>query len=376
MVFLNCLGLIFWLLVLPFGIGLLPAALLPPKERTCGVIFLTGYFGVFTLLEVVGIPIVLTAVYHGFSYLTYGYMSLCLLAAVAGVLLFLKQKKQGLWSVGGNRSGLSWEEKIGYLLFFLVLGFQLYMAFTRASFDGDDAYYGVQSVIAQQIDMLYRFNPYTGDSMPVEARHALALIPVWEAFIGRMSGVHATIINHSVMPLLLLPLTYLLYFQIGKKLLAGRKEMLPMFMILIALFQMFGNVSIYTAETFLLTRTWQGKSVAANLVLPAVIWIFLMLFDEEKQETAQKLTAPENPMTEKPAVAAKKAGADGYFVLLACVITAAGVSSSLAVLLAVLLSAGLAVLFAIKNRSFGVLLKTGLACIPGAIYMLIYLLVS
>ncbi len=364
MLFLNCLGLIFWLLVLPFCIGLLPAALLPSKDRTPGVIFLGGYFGVFTLLEMVGIPIVLTAVYHGFSYLTYVYMGVCLLAAASGVLLCLRMKKKGQWicenrtcETGTCLKKLSWEERIGFLLFFLVLGFQLYMAFTRASFDGDDAYYGVQSVIAQQIDMLYRFNPYTGDSMPVEARHALALIPVWEAFIGRMSGVHATIINHSVVPLLLLPLTYLLYFQIGKKLLADKKEMLPMFMILIALFQMFGNVSIYTAETFLLTRTWQGKSVAANLILPAVIWIFLTLFDEEKQEAGSR-----------------KMG--GYFVLLACVVTAAGVSSSLAVLLAVLLSAGLAVLFAIKNRSFGILVKTGLACIPGAVYMLVYLLVS
>ena len=63
-------------------------------------------------------------------------------------------------------------------------------------------------------------------------------------------------------------------------------------------------------------------------------------------------------------------------MLLACVITAAGVSSSLAVLLAVILSAGLAVLFAIKNSSFGILVKTGLSCIPGAVYMLVYLLVS
>ncbi|MBR5799074.1 MAG: hypothetical protein IKY23_03335 [Lachnospiraceae bacterium] len=367
MVFLNCLGLIFWLLVLPFGIGLLPAALLPSKDRTPGVIFLAGYFGVFALLELVGIPIVLTTVYHGFSYLTYVYMSVCLLAAAAGVLLFLQKKKKGLWRLeaGICLKRLSMEEKIGYLLFFLVLGFQLYMAFTRASFDGDDAYYGVQSVIAQQIDMLYRFNPYTGDSMPLDARHALALIPAWEAFVGRMSGVHATIISHSVMPLVLLPLTYLLYFQIGKKLLADKKEMLPMFMILISLFQMFGNVSIYTAETFLLTRTWQGKSVAANLVLPAVIWIFLMLFDEAKQEQETDINGNDG-----------SSAASGYFVLLACVITAAGVSSSLAVLLAVILSAGLAVLFAIKNRSFGILVKTGLSCIPGAVYMLVYLLVS
>lgn len=59
--------------------------------------------------------------------------------------------------------------------FFLLLGIQLYMAFTRASFDGDDAYYGAQAVIAQQVDTLYRVNPYTGRSAPLDVRHCLAL---------------------------------------------------------------------------------------------------------------------------------------------------------------------------------------------------------
>ena len=130
----------------------------------------------------------------------------------------------------------------------------------------------------------------------------MALIPVWEAFIGRMSGIHATIIAHSVAPLVLLPLTYLVYFQIGKKLFSGKKQgmlrrkhemfpgmqsLLPVFMIIMALFQIFGNVSIYTNETFLLTRTWQGKSVAGNFMIPAVFWIFLCLFEQKDREEGE-----------------------------------------------------------------------------------------
>ena len=215
-----------------------------------------------------------------------------------------------------------------------------------------DAYYGVQGVIAQQMDSLYRFDAYTGSSAPLDVRHALALIPIWEAFIGRMSGMHATVIAHSVIPLVFLPLTYLLYFRIGKSLLSDKKEMLPMFMIVLALIQMFGNVSIFTNETFLLTRTWQGKSVAGNLVLPAVVWLFLCLFDKkEKQENA-------------------------YWILLACVNLAAGVSSSLAVMLSALLVAGFAVLFAIKERRVCILVKAGLTCIPSALYVLVYLMIS
>ena len=46
-------------------------------------------------------------------------------------------------------------------------------------------------------------------------------------------------------------------------------------MILLFLFWIFGNVSIYTPETFLLTRTWQGKSVLANLLIPGCLFCLL-----------------------------------------------------------------------------------------------------
>jgi hypothetical protein len=356
MILLKILSLVIWLVIIPFCMGLLPALALPEGDRTKGSIFVSGYILLFALFELVGIPVVVLVVYHGFTLLSWIFAGVSLLTALLGVLLTVRQGKQK--AGGGNwhlpeKPALSMEEKIGYLLFFLLAAFQMYMAFTRASFDGDDAYYGVQGLIAQQYDTLYRINPNTGRSSPLDVRHALALIPVWEAFLGRMSGIHMTIIAHSVVPLVLIPLTYLVYYQIGKKLFYKKKDMLPVFMILMAVFQMFGNVSIYTGETFFLTRTWQGKSIAGNFIIPAVFWIFLSLF-AEREDKKEK----------------------GYFFLLAALNLAAGVSSSLAVLLSTLLSAGLALLFSMKERRIGILVKTGLCCIPGAAYVLVYLLIS
>lgn len=356
MIVLKLFMLVLWLLIIPFCIGLLPVFLMPEENRTPGVAFISGYLFIFALFELIGIPIVIAVTYHGFTLLSRWFMAISLVLAATGVFLTVRRNRQGAGNSLVLHKGfkeIAPEEKIGYLLFFLLLGFQMYMTFTRASFDGDDSYYGVQGVIAQQLDTLYRINPNTGRSAPLDVRHALALIPVWEAFVGRMSGIHATIIAHSVIPLLLLPLTYLLYWQIGKKLLNDHRDMLPMFMIVLALFQMFGNVSIYTNETFLLTRTWQGKSLAGNFILPAVFWLYLCMFDREKQKNER-----------------------GYWVLLGILNLAAGVSSSLAVLLALLLTAGLAFLFALKEKSFRILFAAGLTCIPGAAYILTYFVIS
>ena len=364
MIVLQIAGLILWLILIPFCMGLLPAMLMKKEDSTPGCLFVSGYLVMFALFELIGIPIAITVIYHSFSLLSNIFAAAALLLSALGVIAALKKHKKGDGLMPVNRESLKaygLEDKLYFLIFLLLVGFQLYMVFTRASFDGDDAYYGVQGLIAQQKATLYRINPYTGRSAPLDTRHVMALIPVWEAFIGRMSGIHATIIAHSVAPLVLLPLTYLIYFQIGKKLFFGKKhEMFPVFMIIMALFQIFGNVSIYTNETFLLTRTWQGKSVAGNFMIPAVFWIFLCLFEQKDREEGD-VKAPDQKV---------------FYLLLAFLYLAAGISRSLAVLLCSRLTAGLGVLFALRKRKFSILVKVGLTCIPGALYVLTYLIIS
>lgn len=367
MIIWNILSLVLWLLLMPFCMGLLLLPLFKKQLRTPGAAWIAGYILVFTLLEAVGIPIVLTVTYSGFSTFSNWFTAALVLCAAAGIAVALKGRKKGYELSFDIRAGFcesSLETKIMLLLFVLLVGFQLYMAFTRASFDGDDAYYNVQALIAQQLDTLYRINPNTGRSAPLDVRHALALFPIWEAYIGRMSGIHAAVICHSIVPLILIPLTYTVYWQIGKSLLKRKKELLPMFMVLMALWQMFGNISIYTTETFFLTRTWQGKSVAGNFVIPAVLWIFLCLFDQEEDGNGGQKGIAETAKN------------TGLWLLLLFLNFAGGASSSLAVLLSLLLTAGLALLFAWKEKRFDILIKAGICCLLGGAYVLLYLLLT
>lgn len=366
MIVIKILGLVFWLLVIPVGLGLLfrktpKQEQLPEKLQMTGVTLLIGYLLLFALLEIVGIPVMLFSVYHGYSRMVILYALLQISGAMAGYGFWIYRKKQVQKRSGTveetNRFAWlrrepydTWEGRLLLVLFLLLIGFQLYMAFTRASFDGDDAYYVVQALTAQQTDTLYRIDPNRGVSVPLDARHALALFPVWQAFIGTMCGIHATIVAHSVAPLLLIPLTYLIYYEIGRELFCNKKRLLPMFMALMALWQMFGNVSIYTAETFFLTRTWQGKSFAGNFIVPAVFWIFLCLFREDESDRR------------------------GMWLLLTLLNFAAGASSSLAVLLSCALTMGLGVLLTIRSRRFRDLICTGLSCVLGGAYVVLYMM--
>lgn len=390
MIILKILGLVFWLLVIPVGLGLLfrkapKKEQLPEKLQTTGVTLLIGYLLLFALLEIVGIPVMLFSVYHGYSRMVILYAVLLVLGAGTGYGFWIYRKKKAQKRSGAveetNRFQWfrkepydTWEGRLLLILFLLLVGFQLYMAFTRASFDGDDAYYVVQALTAQQTDTLYRIDPNRGVSVPLDARHALALFPIWEAFVGTMCGIHATIMAHSVVPLLLIPLTYLIYYEIGRELFCNKKRLLPMFLALMALWQMFGNVSIYTTETFFLTRTWQGKSFAGNFIIPAVFWIFLCLFRESDRETRQKVDFSVEVNSERKSRKLPRGNSGSLWMMLTLLNLAAGASSSLAVLLSCALTMGLGVLLTIRSRRFRNLIYAGLSCILGGAYVLLYMM--
>ena len=126
-------------------------------------------------------------------------------------------------------------------------------------------------------------------------------------------------------------------------------------MIVMGLFQIFGNVSIYTNETFFLTRTWQGKSVAGSLVIPAFFWLLLLIYDGREKE--------------------KRADA-GLWLLLVCVNMTAGICSSIAVFLVSILMALAAFALMIAERDFKVLIRLGAVCIPNLVYMGIYVVMA
>lgn len=389
------ISLLFWLVVVPFCIGLIPANFISAEKRSPGFVLLSGYFGMWAIFELAAVPAVLWVEYDNFKVASVVFTVLTLLSAAAGVVLLYRNAKAGKPGLVAGKAGPgvrreganSLKEKgaalvkrlltgtgVEWLLFFVLLGFQLYKAVAFSSFDGDDAYYVVESLIAQEAGVMYRILPLTGGSTGLDVRHAMAVFPMWVAFISVRAGMHATIVSHVVMPLVLIPLTYLLYYEIGRILFVKcpqsggkqdgvpetgkdvfHRENLPVFMIIMAMFQIFGNVSIYTSETFFLTRTWQGKALAGALVIPALFWVFLQVYDK----------------------GVRKGRTDaGLWILLVCINMTAGVCSSIAVFLVCILIAVATFCLAVAERDWKVLFKVGAACIPNVVYMAVYVVMA
>ncbi len=380
-------GLLFWLVIIPFCIGLIPAYLTTEEKRHPGFIFLAGYFTMWALYGIETIPVVLFVKYDNFILASNLFLISSVLCAAAGVVLTVykwrkaacgnshsaggAQEKTGqgrgalrLFSLTDHIRRMTFAQQMEWLLFLFLLGFQLYQAAAYASMDGDDAYYVVESLIAQQADTMYSILPYTGRHTGLDIRHALAVFPMWIAFVAQKSHVHATILSHTILPFVLIPLTYLVYYEIGRRLFGSGEENLPLFMILMAVFQIFGNGSIYTNETFFLTRTWQGKAVAGSLVIPALLWLFMLLYRGGVRKSASG---------GQDAAGIQRAG---IWFLLVCVNITAGICSSIAVFLVSILMAATALCLAFVERDYKVVIRMGAVCIPNVIYVLAYLIMG
>ena len=443
---LKLLILLVHMVLIPVLEGLLPCSLLPAKKRTLPAIILTGYAVTFATLELLGLPVLFLTELGEFPILKILFLVVSLVIAVAGIVLCGRSGSikllQGFFAIrtgkekdGGKKlfnlihgepeqgtpheHGLN-DAAIMWTLFACLLIAQLIMAYTRAYFDGDDAYYVTQSVITWQTDTMYRYLPYTGITTTVDARHALALFPMWAAYLAKMSGTHPTIILHSMMPFVLIPLADLVVYCLVKKLavmsmrgaadaqtaaeaagsaaaegtgsaLAASKaaggaaaaceEDSPEFraslsritgtaMAMTALLQIFGNVSIYTPETFLMMRTWQGKAILAAILLPAT---FLALVNVA-EKYADGARAGENTTDGSALTAGEEEAEEGWkaelkfaYAALALLCAASGIFTSMAPLLIFGLIAAAALLMLIMKliprKAAGLLLLCGLPCI-------------
>ena len=368
---LEVIKLVFWMFCTPMIIGVLFNFILPAKKRTIGITFLLGFLAYLAIFEVIAIYCMTTIMYSAFAYCVKYFLIVACILILLGIgrifyVLFVKKDRSIIFKSAVEKK--TTETRIYWLIFFALLAFQLVMAIVMASFDGDDAYYVVESLLAQQADVMNTILPYTGNSTSLDIRHALAVITMWIGFIAKVSGVHATIVSHSVIPLLFIPLVYLVYAQIGKTLFRDKKEIVPVFLIIVSFLMMFGNVSHYTPATFFLMRTWQGKAMVGNLVFPMIFWIFLEMYDSVKSQKK----GHEDIEVSANSLNGNIVNSVSPWIMLALVNMLSGMCSAMGVIFGSGIVAVLSLLLLVFSRNWKVIIGAVLCVVPNLVYLALY----
>lgn len=352
MLFLQILLLLFFAVCVPVAMGAGAASFVDTHRKNIWFMWTAGCLLFFAAFQVVAVPLILAKC--RFTLLVWIFTIFCVTGFVGGTLIwYYRNKKYPVLTAVSSKMKRS--EKILWIIFFIILAIQLFLAAFLAFADGDDAYYVAVSTITDASDSMYQVLPYTGGNTALDGRHILAPFPILIAYLARVSGFHSAAVAHTAFPLLFIPLTYCIYGLIGSRLFKGRKVQLPIFMIFVEILVMWGNYSLYTAETFLMTRTRQGKSALGNIIIPA---LFLLLF-----MIGERLS--ENRKIEKC-----------LWVLLFMVMTASCLCSTLGGFLIGVLLGVFGVCTILTYKKWRLILPLSLCMIPGAVYIGMYALLN
>lgn len=332
--------LIVILLVVPLMLG----QLLDDKEDKYYIgTYLTGFVLMLAVFQILA----LGAFYLELPLHVLSIVFMCVLGFLC-VLSAVRRKKKLIYSLQPQIRirNISW----CFVAAVILIVIQAVILASVMHIDQDDAFYVGTAVTSVNTDSIFQYDPYTGlEYAAAPSRYVLSPFPIFVAFLSQVSGIHAAIIDHTILPVFLIPLSYYVYWLIGKRLFAKKIKAISVFLLIVALFQMFSFCSIYTSGTFLLVRIWQGKAILANILLPAVLYL--------------GLTAFRNSFGKK------------QWIILCCTLIASCMVSSMGIMLAAIMTGIIGIICAVWKKSLAVLEKFILCCFPNLVLAGIYILI-
>ncbi len=322
-----------------------------------GLVFrwVSGQFLLWAGFQFISVPLIIRE--RNFSQLVWGFWlymaALMLMAAGRGIRQIQRRVPASLVKGGGKGKQVS--EMLFWAIFTGLLLFQLVQAVRLAYADGDDAYYVAISAMTQDADTMYLKIAYTGETTMLNFRHSLAPFPIWIAFLARVSGIQAVTVAQVILPVVLIAMSYGIFYLLGVRLFPEKGGQLPLFLIFTEILVLFGDYSFYTAENFMIARSRQGKAALGNIVLPFLL-LLLLIFMKKLQE-AERVPV-------------------WCYLLIGAVATTACLCSTLGALL-ICMAVGVAGLSAaVCYKRFRCLVPLAICCIPCICYALLYLLLA
>lgn len=270
---IACCGLTALNFILYFLFGSLFQVLTGRKGRTpAALTVLSGFFLYYSLFTLFCVPVMYR--WRPLSLLTLIWECVaavvCIISAVFGykhIEFVLKDFWESLRSEGILYAGLV-----------LLTMLELLVVLNAYQFTLDAAYYVANVATSVRTDSLNIYDPYTGDWQDhFEMRYFFATYPLQDAVMCSVFKIPALLQTKTVMSSVSIILSNVLFYLLGTELFGDNRKkifLLVFFGILINAF----FITIYTSSNFLLSRTYEGKSILGNVIIPALLLICMRLY--------------------------------------------------------------------------------------------------
>ncbi len=222
----------------------------------------------WALMELILVP--MTMRLDSFTNFVRVYSTLIVLLVLAGMLCW-RDILEDLREFGRN-----WRQylTLGHLVAFALICFQLWFLHHHMYLEWDDTYYVNLANEAVYSDKIYWVYPETGTLADFDKRYVLSLWPIFYAWLSKLVGVIPTIMAHTIMQWLMIPLAYVVYVLIGRQLFREDHQLQGMFLSFAVLIHLFMSGEHTSGLTFLSITPWVGKGVMAAIIIPMLFyWI-------------------------------------------------------------------------------------------------------
>lgn len=245
------------------------------KKINAGLSIFTGFFTYYILFFLVCFPYMIK--YRPFTWFVNTIVPI--IVAVIIVSLILNFKKIG--ELFADIKAFALENKLAVVLILFIVALQVVLVCTTYNFTLDAAYYVSNVTTTIDTNMINVYDPFTGAWQDhYEVRYLFATYSINDALICYITGIPALLQTKFVMSATVIILVNILYVMIAYYLLSDMKKT-----VIMTAFMFFVNVTfntIFTSSLFLLTRTYEGKTVIGNLSVLFIFYIFMKMMNDDE----------------------------------------------------------------------------------------------
>lgn len=249
------------------------------KQGMWSINWLMGMVLMFAQMQLLAVPLIIFKC--RFHTLFNWYVAIVAMETIAGTFRYVGNMRQMFFDLWPRL------KKLGILWALVVLSIAL-QAGMLAYFehvDDDDARFVPTAVAAVQKDLMLVENPVTGSALYSQLSESFKdMVSPWIMFwavLSKVSMIHPAIMMHSIVPLFMIPLAYVVYW-----LLAGyffeEDEKKVIFVGLVSAITIFSGYSVFNPGAFLLFRIWQGKAMFAAIFIPLHMYCALQFYQTKE----------------------------------------------------------------------------------------------
>lgn len=260
-----------------FCFGSLFFHIIHKKVTSFTLTMISGFLLNFSVFEVTAMPFILLK--QPLSLLTYSWMFLAGLIILISVISCHREWFKLTVTFSTKIREQSW---LSIVLFICII-FQMLLVFTHVDASADASYYVGKVSTDVYTNTLGLYDPYTGNKLSYfNVRYIFSCFPDYNAVFSQFFHIHALKQAKVIMPEIIILVTNMLYYNIGLLLFKNSRKKAAILMIFAFMVNFYSN-TIYTSANFLFLRTYEGKSILANIIMTAILYCFLSLYRDYSQ---------------------------------------------------------------------------------------------